>query len=500
MPLLASQLFDTYRANDFLVNALEIPTHSLVKPPHPLSSSNDRILVALKPYLGRTLLEDDRSIDLELVSGGRKLILTDQSGLVHKSANITIGWKKVFLSSSKQFSRQVIGPFASFESAQTVLHFLDKQGVKSKVAHPLDWEVWVPDGIKLPEKIKSKNFTEKIDYEIRPVLRLDASDIVLSGLLKIDAPDGLRWKGGLYQGPFFVKPDAYRTWTLVEEVPLEQYLLGVVPHEIGPSAPFAALASQAVLARTWALANANRFAIDGYHLCSDTQCQVYKDPNHADIELAQAISKTSGKVLTWEGRPISAVYHATNGGVMASANEAWAVGSVPYLKSNLDGSQRWKKQFSMPLNQRSLVKSFLAKRDGAYGNNHYLFRWRRNLSPNDLKKALTLIKPNFGLPQKINVLKRGPSGRVLEMEIIGMKRNSSIVLKLDAIRRTLKSLPSTLFIVDNQREGGWQFLGGGFGHGSGLSQAGAIDLALRGWSTQKILQHYYPGTTYESFR
>jgi SpoIID/LytB domain protein len=68
------------------------------------------------------------------------------------------------------------------------------------------------------------------------------------------------------------------------------------------------------------------------------------------------------------------------------------------------------------------------------------------------------------------------------------------VLRLDAIRRTLRTLPSTLFVLRPAGEGVWQLQGGGFGHGAGLSQAGAIALARRGWSSGRILQHYYPGT------
>ena len=95
------------------------------------------------------------------------------------------------------------------------------------------------------------------------------------------APQGLRWQGGVFAGPFRLQADASDRWTLVEQVPLERYLLGVVPHEIGAGSPPAALAAQAVLARTWALRNRQRFAVDGYHLCADTQCQVYGDPRQA---------------------------------------------------------------------------------------------------------------------------------------------------------------------------------------------------------------------------
>mgnify|MGYP003348490656 FL=1 len=69
------------------------------------------------------------------------------------------------------------------------------------------------------------------------------------------------------------------------------------------------------------------------------------------------------------------------------------------------------------------------------------------------------------------------------------------VLERDAIRRTLRTLPSTLFELSSPRPGLWRVQGGGFGHGAGLSQAGAQDLAARGWSMQRILSHYYPGTS-----
>jgi SpoIID/LytB domain protein len=86
-------------------------------------------------------------------------------------------------------------------------------------------------------------------------------------------------------------------------------------------------------------------------------------------------------------------------------------------------------------------------------------------------------------------------GRALALAFQGSK--GQLVLRRDAIRRSLRQLPSTLFSVAPAAPGVWRFEGGGFGHGAGLSQAGAMDLARRGWSLQKILSHYYPGTTLE---
>jgi SpoIID/LytB domain protein len=101
----------------------------------------------------------------------------------------------------------------------------------------------------------------------------------------------------------------------------------------------------------------------------------------------------------------------------------------------------------------------------------------------------------LGQPNRIVVLERGASGRVIALEIGGAKPGAArVVLRRDAIRRTIRQLPSTLFSVEALGPGRWRFVGGGHGHGAGLSQAGAIDLAARGWSMEGILQRYYPGS------
>ena len=97
-------------------------------------------------------------------------------------------------------------------------------------------------------------------------------------------------------------------------------------------------------------------------------------------------------------------------------------------------------------------------------------------------------------------MERGESGRVLALEIFDEGQQFRRVLKLDEIRRVLRNLPSTLFVVEKLKDGVWKFSGGGFGHGAGLSQAGAIDLARRGWTASKILSHYYPGTRYRTLQ
>ena len=473
-------------------------THLQVPLPHDLQPGNEVLWVSLQKYLGRQELREAKSLELKIKSAGSPLILKDANDLIHKADQIRIEWRKIVLKKPKKISRKFAGPFASFESAQRFSLDLKKKGITSVIANPDLWEVWVSSTTQLPKSIKMKEFNQKLYFEIHPLLKLRNNEFLLTGPISIKAPEGIIWKGGIYQGPFYLQHDAYGSWTFIEQVPIERYLQGVVPHEIGPSSPLAALSAQTVLARTWALANSNRFKVDGYHLCSDTQCQVYKNPQIAGFKVKKAIKQTSNKILTWEGQPINAVYHATNGGVIASINEAWTINSLPYSFSKLDGSSDWTRKFKLPLSTNDSIKKFLLSKQGAYGKNHYLFRWERTVTDKQLQNQLIAFTKNtsIDLPKTIKVLERGRSGRVLALEIIGQRNGSSIVLKRDAIRKAIRNLPSTLFVVNQKAKGIWDFWGGGFGHGAGLSQAGAIDLAKQGWSTEQILKHYYPGTKY----
>ncbi|WP_413678770.1 SpoIID/LytB domain-containing protein [Prochlorococcus sp. MIT 0916] len=472
-------------------------THDAPSKTPSISLEKNVLLVGIQPYLGKEIINDNNSPSLRLISNGRNLILKDANGVIRKAQEINIGWRAKELLNPKVFVRKTIGPFASFESAERLANDLKKQGIESTIAHPLDWEVWVSGDIELPLSMKSTYQKIKVAKTVLPYLYGNNGKIALKGPISLKAPDGLRWKKGIYLGPFSIQSDAYGSWTLVEHVPIERYLHGVVPYEIGASSPEAALAAQAVLARTWALANRHRFKVDGYNLCSDTQCQVYKDPSKVNQKIKRAIKKTAGKILTWNNKPINTVYHATNGGVMASVDEAWSIKQVPYLQVRVDGPKQWTRTVDLPLSNENNLKSFLYSKSEAFGSDHPLFRWEKTIESSQISKQLNQAKKVSSpfYPNKIKVVTRGSSGRVTSLKING-KTGSEIFLKLDDIRRVFRQLPSTLFVVKEIKEGKWLFSGGGFGHGAGMSQSGAIELAKNGWTTKQILSHYYPKTKY----
>ena len=476
---------------------LQRPTHRQV--PRPPAATAQALWVALDDHLGQAAGGDQAAALLTLRSAGaaplRLVVPGGGSEPLATGASLRFSWRAVPLVKPLELARQVAGPFASFESADRVAQRWRAQGVDALVAHPKDWQVWAPESAPPLPDVPARLWTATVQATVQPVLEGPKGGRTLQGPLLIEAPDGMRWKGGVMRGPFRLQADAYGSWTLLEQVPLERYLEGVVPHEIGAGSPAAALQAQAVLARTWALANIHRFAVDGYHLCSDTQCQVYSDPRQAGPAVRQAIQATAGQVLQWQGSPISAVYHASNGGVMAGATEAWAMEPAPYLRAQADGDQNWSGAVVLPLQNDAAVEALLNERQGAYGAGHPRFRWSRIYSASQLQAALATQAPRLGAVQAVSVLERGPSGRALALQIKGDGSGSPQVLRLDGIRRTLRRLPSTLFVVKPAGAGLWRFQGGGFGHGAGLSQAGAIDLARQGWSVQRILRHYYPGTT-----
>ncbi|MEB3173355.1 MAG: SpoIID/LytB domain-containing protein [Cyanobacteriota bacterium] len=467
------------------------PLHWPVDPPPAVGARQPRLWVALAPRLG----SEPAAPPLVLQAAKGTLQLQDAAGRRVSAATIALGWQQVPLQQPLQLERLVAGPFASFETAEARAEQWRALGVSVSVAQPREWELWAPLASPLPAGWTARPFRARLHQVLEPrLLRPRQDPGRLQGPLLIEAPGGLRWRGATYRGPFRLQRDAHGSWTLVEQVPLERYLEGVVPHEIGAGAPAAALAAQTVLARTWALRNQHRYRTDGYHLCASVQCQVYSDPALANAAVRAAIGSTSGLLLTWQQEPIHAVYHATNGGVAAPLDEAWDAQPLPYLRAGLDAQPP--RPLLLPLPPSPLALAPLLASRAFVGADHPRFRWTRELDRQQVAAALVRQGIRVGEVERLQVLERGSSGRVLALAIEGS--GGRTVLRRDAIRRTLRTLPSTLFELRQQSPGRWVVRGGGFGHGVGLSQAGAIALGRMGWTYQAILERYYPGTRLQS--
>lgn len=251
-----------------------------------------------------------------------------------------------------------------------------------------------------------------------------------------------------------------KKFTVINLVPMEEYLRGVLPEEMSPSYPAEALKAQAVAARSFALKNRDKHKKDGYDLCDKTHCQVYVGTKIFETT-DKAVKETFGEILTYGDKLIETSFHADSGGVTENASDVWGR-VMPYLvavKEVFKPVDSWTVKVS--------VKDFSSR----FGDNF-----------GELKK-IELSEMEIGKSAK----DRTSSGRVTSAQIVGSKK--TVTLSGIDLRRKF-SLPSTLFDIKIDGDN-VIFTGYGSGHGVGMSQKGARSYALDGWSYKKILEHYY---------
>ena len=455
-------------------------------------------LIGLKQYLGKDRIKEDSLI---LETDNKFIKVESENGLKHQSKKVKIIFKKISLKKPFTIEKLVSRPLASFESAKKQSDILVKRGLRPIITMPSHWEIWLPidDKDKVDQNFKIKRTT--INNRIIPYLLNKYTFQKLEGPISVQSNEVIKINDINYGKNFYLIKDSYGTWTLIQKISFADYLKGVLPHEIGANSPLEALKAQAVIARTWAIYNSNRFEADKFHLCITTQCQVYK-PSISNKNIEKAIIDTKNQVLVFDGQPINAFYHASNGGISAPSSESWKMSDYPYLVSEFDFITFEKKYLYPSIAQRDELEYFLkGDKNNFFGKNHYLFRWKRKVSQNEILNLLQKNSLSFKNSEIVDlkVLKRGASGRVIKLQISQNYPMKKITLVKDDIRKSLKFLPSNLFIIDKLNDNFWVFTGGGFGHGVGLSQSGAIEMAKIGYSYQKILKRYYKKTKISNF-
>ncbi len=266
---------------------------------------------------------------------------------------------------------------------------------------------------------------------------------------------------------------------VINVLPVEDYLKGVVPNEIGKldSSMFEALKAQAVAARTYAYRHYNSRASLGFDVYATVQDQVYDGSAGESPLPSAAIDSTRGVVLTNGENFIEAYYHSTCGGYTDGV-EVWGLSPVAYLKSQSDrkdASEAWCKASSYS----SWKKVFSEK--------ELLTLFRKNF-----KEARATGKSEFGQIQQMQILSTFPGGRVGELEVLTDK--GVFTVKGDRIRWLFKEgskiLPSAKFSLSKNGKV-WVLDGSGFGHGIGMCQMGARARAKAGQDYVEILKAYY---------
>lgn len=242
---------------------------------------------------------------------------------------------------------------------------------------------------------------------------------------------------------------------VVNVIPLEDYLVGVLGGEMPAAFPLEALKAQAVAARTYALNKKLEQYGQPFHLGSTVLSQVYKGLGAEVSRTRQAVEATRGEVMTWMLQPIEAYFHASCGGRTEAGAEALGR-ELPYLQP-----------VDCPCGQ--LPTSHWTLQLGA--------------------KELGLL----GAPRgPLEVQGRTRTGRAVKV-VVGARTMDAVTFREKLGYGQLKSLA---FEVERARDG-WAIQGRGFGHGAGLCQWGARMYAEKGWDYRKILRHYYPGIEFQ---
>jgi stage II sporulation protein D len=257
----------------------------------------------------------------------------------------------------------------------------------------------------------------------------------------------------------------------INDVPLEEYLVGVVKAEAGDRMPLEMLKAQAIVARTYAAYQRQINAAKPYHIVASTANQQYAGRVVPESPAWTAVRETQGQVLIWNGYLFPAFYHTDSGGYTEDPRAVFAASNMPALKPvrvefpSASPYQKW--QLDMPLAE---IGARLLKGGISVG---------------------TIIA--------LEVLDRSTSLRVSQIAVQGM--TGRVVLRGNDLRRLLgyDTLKSTLFAVA-VADGVARFVGRGYGHGVGLDQWSAKSMAELGYRAEQIVGYYYPGAVLTKLR
>ena len=251
---------------------------------------------------------------------------------------------------------------------------------------------------------------------------------------------------------------------IINNVDLEHYIAGVVESEAGSRSSLEYYKTQAIITRTYALKNFYRHQSSGYNLCSEVHCQAYHNKSHRSEKIIKAVKFTRGLIIVDTTlNLITAAFHSNSGGQTCSSEMVW-LSKKSYLKSVID-------TFSLKKTNSTWTKTIP------------LWKWKTYLNQN-----------GFTIPQNISSDDYIYTQEKRKMYFVF--NNDSMLLK--DIRADFK-LRSTFFSVKLENNN-IVLIGKGYGHGVGLSQQGAMEMAKTGYNYRKIIKFYYKNVFIVSLR
>ncbi len=252
---------------------------------------------------------------------------------------------------------------------------------------------------------------------------------------------------------------------VINRIPLETYVAGVVSGEVSPKWPIEALKAQAVAARTYVLYKQVENQLQPFDVFASVQDQVYHGHAPRQDSVRQAVAETQGQVVTYERRPIYAAYSSTAAGPTEDALYVWAL-DLPYLKGV----------------------------DCPFDDQAPRYDWRTAFTFDYLERQLRQEGYAVGSVATLTPYTFTPSGRVDRVRLL--HSGGEIILRGQDLRRIVgySKIFSTNFSIKSVGAE-VEVVGHGAGHAVGMCQWGMREMAALGYDYQSILRHYYPGTT-----
>lgn len=297
--------------------------------------------------------------------------------------------------------------------------------------------------------------------------------------------------------------------SVIAHIQMEDYLHGVLPFEMGNSSPIEALKAQAIAARTYTIRMMEKRSGNAYDVVDTTADQLYKGTLAGNANCKAAVDATSGMVLKFGSRYAETFYSSSNGGQIESARNIWGGKGYDYLCVSddpydlLSGSAKTKtstiyKDLAQGSNRQSLLTLLEQKAVSCLKQNGYAAT-TANTQLIRLDK-LVLHTPKYAEPSKLYT-KADFNISVETVAAGGSSVRTSVLVTADIFGELEKLLGMSLQSSDNEiwtltsTDTAYTIKAGRFGHGVGMSQHGAMEMARQGYGYDSILGFYYPGCT-----
>ena len=270
----------------------------------------------------------------------------------------------------------------------------------------------------------------------------------------------------------------------INTIVLEDYLCSVISSEMNANSPMELLKAHAVISRSWAIRAMQKPNHEGFHVCADDHCQRYEGLRRMNERAVEAVNATRGQVLMYDGEICDCRYYKCCGGRTEIWRTCWEDIDVPYIQSV---TCDWCKNPSPKILR--LVLNDYDQETKDFRN------WKVSYTTEELSEIIrTKSGIDFGEIIDLVPLKRGASGRIYELKIVGTKHTEIIGKELKIRLWLSRSCLYSSWFEIKKEPSFFVLTGHGWGHGAGLCQIGAAVMASEGHKYEEILSYYYLNT------